>query len=152
MDANYYKSIGFMCGLDIHQRLQTEEKLFCSCSTEIKEKGREAAKIQRRQRAVAGELGKVDKSAEIEEGKERLFTYKVFRENTCLVDIDEEPPHKMNLEALQTTLALSHSMGMKIVEELQPMRKAVVDGSDPSAFQRTVLIGLDGKIEVTATP
>jgi glutamyl-tRNA(Gln) amidotransferase subunit E len=148
MDADYYKKIGFMCGLEIHQRLATEEKLFCSCHTEIKDKGHEIATVQRRQRAVAGELGKVDKSAEIEEGKERTFTYKIFRENTCLVDIDEEPPHLMNMEALDITLSIAHSMGMKIVEELQPMRKAVVDGSDPSAFQRTVLVALDGKITV----
>ncbi|MDE1865100.1 MAG: Glu-tRNA(Gln) amidotransferase subunit GatE [Candidatus Micrarchaeota archaeon] len=148
MDPEYYKKIGFMCGLEIHQRLQTEEKLFCSCHTEIKDKGHEIAMIQRRQRAVAGELGKVDKSAEIEEGKERLFTYEVFRENTCLVDIDEEPPHTMNMDALETTISLAHSMGMKVVEEMQPMRKAVVDGSDPSAFQRTVLVALEGRIEV----
>jgi glutamyl-tRNA(Gln) amidotransferase subunit E len=148
MTDDYYKKIGFMCGLEIHQRLQTEEKLFCSCHTEIKDKGHEIATVQRRQRAVAGELGKVDKSAEIEEGKERVFTYKVFRDNTCLVDIDEEPPHSMNMEALKTTISLAHSMGMKIVEEMQPMRKAVVDGSDPSAFQRTVLVALEGKIEV----
>jgi len=148
MDPDYYRKIGFMCGLEIHQRLATEEKLFCSCHTEIKDKGHEIATVQRRQRAVAGELGKVDKAAEIEEGKDRLFTYKVFRENTCLVDIDEEPPHRMNMEALRITLSLAHSMGMKIVEELQPMRKGVVDGSDPSAFQRTVLVALEGRIKV----
>jgi glutamyl-tRNA(Gln) amidotransferase subunit E len=148
MDSDYYKSIGFMCGLEIHQRLATEEKLFCSCHTEISEKGHEIAKIERRQRAVAGELGKVDRSAEVEEGKDRTFTYKVFRENACLVDVDEEPPHVMNMNALSITLSLAQSMGMTIVDELQPMRKAVVDGSDPSAFQRSVLIALDGKIEV----
>lgn len=148
MDNDHYKSIGFMCGIEIHQRLATDEKLFCSCHTEIADKGHEIAKIERRQRAVAGELGKVDKSAEIEEGKDRLFTYKVFRENACLVDIDEEPPHLMNMEALQVTLSLAQAMGMKMVDELQPMRKAVVDGSDPSAFQRTVLVALDGKITV----
>ena len=148
MDDDYYKKIGFMCGLEIHQRLATEEKLFCSCHTEISDKGHEIARVERRQRAVAGELGKVDKSAEVEEGKERTFTYKVFRENACLVDIDEEPPHLMNREALAVTLSLAQAMGMKIIEELQPMRKAVVDGSDPSAFQRTVLVALDGAIEV----
>ena len=148
MNEEYYRSIGFMCGLEIHQRLATDEKLFCSCHTEIADKGHEIAVINRRQRAVAGELGKVDKSAEIEEGKERSFTYKVYRENACLVDVDEEPPHQMNMDALSVTLSLAHSMGMKIVEELQPMRKAVVDGSDPSAFQRSVMIALDGKIKV----
>ena len=57
MENDYYKEIGFMCGLEIHQRLATEKKLFCSCHTEISDKGREITKVERRQRAVAGELG-----------------------------------------------------------------------------------------------
>ncbi len=148
MEGDYYRSIGFRCGLEIHQRLATDEKLFCSCRTEISEKGHEIAKIGRRQRAVAGEMGKVDRSAEFEENKERSFVYRVFRDNTCLVDIDEEPPHPMNLDALSITLSVAQALGMRIVEEMQPMRKAVVDGSDPSAFQRTVMVALDGKLKV----
>jgi glutamyl-tRNA(Gln) amidotransferase subunit E len=144
--ADYYKSIGFMCGLEIHQRLATKTKLFCSCPANIEQEAKPMAIIERQQRAVAGELGNIDRSAEFEESKGRTFSYMVGRRSTCLVEIDEEPPHLINPEALELALSFAKAMDMRIVDELQPMRKEVVDGSDPSAFQRTVLIGVDGMI------
>lgn len=147
-EDDIYKRMGFMCGIEIHQRLATKHKLFCSCTAEISAKEHEIGRVRRRQRAVAGELGKVDRSAEFEEERERNFIYRMFRENSCLVDIDEEPPHEMGEEALMITLSVAKAMGMEIVDELQAMRKGVVDGSDPSAFQRTVLVAVDGSITV----
>jgi glutamyl-tRNA(Gln) amidotransferase subunit E len=148
-DDNPYKKIGFMCGLEIHQRLATNEKLFCSCATTILDKSTKPYEsIIRYQRAVAGELGTIDKSAEFEEGRSRGFTYHVFDKNTCLVDVDEEPPHQLNIDALGVALSIASAMNMHIIDEVQPMRKAVVDGSDPSAFQRTMMIGLEGSIHV----
>ncbi len=147
-EDDIYKRMGFMCGIEIHQRLATKCKLFCGCTADISAKEHEIGRVRRRQRAVAGELGKVDRSAEFEEEKEHDFTYRVFRENTCLVDVDEEPPHEMNEEALTITLPIAKAMGMEIVDELQVMRKGVVDGSDPSAFQRTILVAIDGSITV----
>jgi glutamyl-tRNA(Gln) amidotransferase subunit E len=144
-----YKALGFMCGLEIHQRLATEEKLFCSCATGVLDKSvKPIATISRYQRAVAGELGSMDKSAEFEQSRGRAFTYNVFEDNTCLVDIDEEPPHDLNREALEIALSIASSMQMHLVDEIQPMRKGVIDGSDPSAFQRTMLVGLNGSIKV----
>ncbi len=141
-----YKKLGFMCGLEIHQRLDTREKLFCGCSTEPD--ADLIAKVSRNQRAVAGELGEIDPSAKFEENKRRRFTYNVFKDSTCLVDIDEEPPHEVNREALMIALSMAESMKMRVSAELEPMRKEVVDGSDPSAFQRTILLGYDGSINV----
>ncbi|NQV09115.1 hypothetical protein HQ529_04650, partial [Candidatus Woesearchaeota archaeon] len=37
----------------------------------------------------------------------------------------------------------------KIVDEIQVMRKTVVDGSNVSGFQRTALVGYDGKLETS---
>ena len=91
----YYKKIGFMCGLEIHQRIDTDEKLFCSCATKHEEK-KPGATVMRRQRAVAGEVGGIDVSAKFEERRQRSFLYNVFSDETCLVDIDEEPPHQLN--------------------------------------------------------
>lgn len=147
--SNIYKEMGFMCGLEIHQRLSTSKKLFCSCSTNILEKtSKPVAMINRYQRAVAGELGSVDKSAEFEVIRNRSFTYNIFEKNTCLVDVDEEPPHELNLDALSIALSLASAMNMTVIHEMEPMRKGVVDGSDPSAFQRTILVGLEGMIKV----
>jgi glutamyl-tRNA(Gln) amidotransferase subunit E len=147
-DPEYYKNIGFMCGLEIHQRLATSNKLFCSCVA-MPIQDSIIAKITRYQRAVAGELGDVDRSAEFEELRNRRFIYNVHNISTCLVDIDEEPPHSLNQEALKIALAIAKAFKMKIVDELQPMRKEVVDGSDPSAFQRTTLVALDGKLKAS---
>ncbi len=146
-DYEYYKSIGFMCGLEIHQRLATAEKLFCSCKADISE-GEVVGEIERKQRAVAGELGDVDRSAKFEETRDRRFIYEIHSGHACLVDVDEEPPHRMNDKALQIALAVAASMDMKIGYELEPMRKEVVDGSNPSAFQRSTLVGINGRIDV----
>ncbi len=144
MDDAEYRKLGFKCGLEIHQRLDTNGKLFCSCSTE--QDGKSIGKVYRMQRAVAGELGNIDMSAQFEESKKRLFEYNLFRGSTCLVDIDEEPPHSLDIEALKIALSLAHAMGMNTLDEIEPMRKGVIDGSDTSAFQRTMLIGFDGSI------
>ncbi len=139
-NESYYKSIGFMCGLEIHQRLATNEKLFCSCMLPSLQKEKENNIISRYQRAVAGELGAIDVSAQFEEMRNRMFTYKVFDNKTCLVDIDEEPPHNLNREALDAALSFACALNTKIINELQPMRKEVVDGSNPSIAKATELL------------
>jgi glutamyl-tRNA(Gln) amidotransferase subunit E len=146
-DAEYYSKLGFKCGLEIHQRLATQEKLFCKCSAK-QAANHTIQSIERRQRAVAGELGTIDQSTEFESRKERKFIYHLYRRSTCLVDTDEEPPGNLNNEALEIAMLISKSLNASIPDEIEPMRKGVVDGSDPSAFQRTMLCGYDGSIEV----
>lgn len=142
-----YAKLGFKCGLEIHQRLATREKLFCSCDAQLVNDV-SIAEVQRRQRAVAGELGRIDLSAAFETLRGRKFVYNLFRKTTCLVDIDEEPPHELNTEALSIALRIVASFKGWVPAELEPMRKEVVDGSDPSAFQRTLLAGHDGHVEL----
>ncbi len=149
-DSELCKKIGFMCGIEIHQRLATREKLFCSCPTAVPPSDEKpVGSVKRHQRAVAGELGKIDLSAEYEELKDREFTYNIYDNNACLVEIDEEPPHDLNNDALCIAIAFAKSLKMDIVDEFQTMRKSVVNGSNPSAFQRTMLIGLNGEIETS---
>ncbi len=147
MDQNYYERIGFLCGLEIHQRLSTQHKLFCSCSSQINE-DELISSVSRFQRAVSGESGNIDKSAEVEEVKNKKFTYNLYKEHSCLVDIDEEPPHQINEQALELAIGFAKELNMKIFDELQIMRKVIVNGSDPSAFQRSILIGFDGFLNV----
>ncbi len=142
-----YKALGFMCGLEIHQRLATEHKLFCGCAANV-EDTRKVGRITRRQRAVAGELGVIDLANEFESKKSRYFIYNLFKSTACLVDTDEEPPHAPNPEALQAALGIAYSLNACVPDELEVMRKGVVDGSDPSSFQRTMMIGYDGKMSV----
>jgi Glu-tRNA(Gln) amidotransferase subunit E-like FAD-binding protein len=68
---------------------------------------------------------------------------------TCLVEMDEEPPHSINKEALRIAIQLAVMLDMKIVDEVHVMRKIVVDGSNTSGFQRTALVANNGSINTS---
>ncbi|MDE1824901.1 MAG: Glu-tRNA(Gln) amidotransferase subunit GatE [Candidatus Micrarchaeota archaeon] len=146
-DSSYYSKLGFKSGLEIHQRLATSHKLFCACNPNLTEED-QIGRVERVQRAVAGETGAVDASTRFESGKRRNFIYNSFRDATCLVDIDEEPPHDLNKEALDVALQIVAIFDSKIPDEIEVMRKGVVDGSDPSGFQRTMQVGYNGYMEL----
>ena len=140
-----YEKLGFKCGLEVHQQLEGK-KLFCSCHTLNSDKEPDVS-VQRRLRAVAGETGDVDIAAEFEMSKNKKFLYESNSEDTCLVEYDEEPPHELNKKALETALKVALLLNAKIVDEIQVMRKTVIDGSNVSGFQRTALIAMNGHIE-----
>jgi len=140
-----YSKLGLKCGIEIHQQLDTG-KLFCSCPSRVREDAPDVV-VQRRLRAVAGELGGVDPAALHEFLRGRIFIYEGCTDSNCLVELDDEPPHPMNREALSVALEVSLLLNAKPVDELQVMRKTVIDGSNTSGFQRTVLVALDGFIE-----
>jgi len=145
-----YVKLGLKCGIEIHQQLESR-KLFCSCPSVIRDEKPDVV-VRRRMRAVAGELGDVDPAALHEFLKNRELTYEAYADTNCLVELDEEPPHPINEEALKTTLAVALMLKAKPVSELQVMRKTVIDGSNTSGFQRTVLVALDGVIETSKGP
>ncbi|MDP7180415.1 MAG: Glu-tRNA(Gln) amidotransferase subunit GatE [Candidatus Woesearchaeota archaeon] len=142
-----YSKLGFKCGIEIHQQLEGK-KLFCNCLT-LNSTNQPDVKIERRLRASAGEMGKIDAAAKYEMSKSKLFIYESSSEDTCLVELDEEPPHPMNQEALTAAIEVALLLNAKIVDEVQVMRKTVVDGSNVSGFQRTSLIATDGYIETS---
>lgn len=141
-----YKKVGLKAGLEIHTQLNTKYKLFCNSSTAMKEK-EPSMIIMRKQHPVASELGAVDRAAQFEYLKDRTFYYQVFENETCLVETDCEPPHAMNEEALKISLQIALMLNCKIPDEIQVMRKTVIDGSNPSSFQRTAIIGTNGFLE-----
>jgi Glu-tRNA(Gln) amidotransferase subunit E-like FAD-binding protein len=149
MQINYQK-LGFKCGLEIHQQLDGL-KLFCSCPT-LNSDAEPDVKFERRLRAVAGETGEVDVAAKHEMQKGRKFIYEADSNDTCLIDYDEQPPNELNKQALETTLKVALLLNAKIVDEIQIMRKTVVDGSNVSGFQRTALVAQDGLIKTSLGP
>ncbi len=132
------------CGLEIHQQLDTH-KLFCNCPS-ILRSDEPKFEIMRKLHAVVGESGEVDSAAKHEASFEREFIYQGY-DTTCLVELDEEPPHLINKEALKIGLQIALFLNCEVLLITQIMRKIVVDGSNTSGFQRTVLIARNGWLD-----
>ena len=132
-------------GLEVHVQLSTG-KLFCRC--QVESDGREGNQIRRRLKPTSGESGEIDRAALYEEERSRSFLY-TCPSNTCLVEYDEEPPHELDANALKTAVEIAGSMHCKIIGKIECMRKIVIDGSNTSGFQRTMLIASDGYVETS---
>lgn len=146
-----YKAIGFRCGLEIHQQLDTG-KLFSRVRSEVVEPDevgpRTIAVVDRTLRATGGEAGQVDVAAAAEAAKGLHFRYVAIDGLTSLVELDEEPPAPLDADALGVTLTCAGLFGSRPVDEIHVMRKTVIDGSNTGGFQRTALVATGGKIHV----
>ena len=142
-----YEKLGFKAGVEIHQQLDTH-KLFCNCKSRISS-SEPVETIERYLRPVAGEMGEVDRAALFESLKKKKFVYRVYEEESCLVESDEEPPHDVNPEALKIAIQVAKMLNCDIPDEIHFMRKTVIDGSNTSGFQRTAIVGLNGFIDTT---
>ena len=141
-----WDKLGLKMGLEIHQQLDSESKLFCPCSCNLTDKESEY-EIFRNLRPTQSELGKIDRAA-FEEARRKLrFKYQAYSHETCLVEADEEPPHPLNEEALELASIIASLLNMRIVDEFHTMRKQVIDGSNTGGFQRTGLVATDGFLE-----
>ncbi|HEU4606247.1 MAG TPA: Glu-tRNA(Gln) amidotransferase subunit GatE [Nitrososphaera sp.] len=133
-------------GFEIHQQLATRSKLFCNCSCEEAQKYGQS--FVRKLRPTQSELGAYDPAAMFEFTKMRTVEYHTAFGSSCLVEADEEPPHDVSKEALETALIFSLALHSKVVDEVHVMRKLVIDGSNTTGFQRTMLVASGGHIEV----
>ena len=143
-----FKSLGFKCGLEIHQQLETK-KLFCDCPSLVNDSSNPDTVIKRRLRASMSELGKIDEAAKFEQSKNKEFIYEACSSSSCLVELDEEPIKPINQDALDIAFEVSLLLNAKVVDEIHVMRKVVTDGSNVAGFQRTMLIARDGYIETS---
>lgn len=142
MMADSYENM--MCGIEIHQQLDTK-KLFCDCDSRLEEEG--TGGIYRRLRPTTSEMGEIDRAALAQFRRGYGFRYQSCPCTTCLVELDEEPPHAVNADAMETSLIFSELIGASVIDEIQFMRKIVVDGSNTSGFQRTSLVAVDGSVD-----
>jgi len=139
------EALGLTAGIEIHQQLDTRQKLFCRCPTPLRDTKEHTGEFTRFLRATESEMGEIDRAA-LEEMKHiRRFTYYTY-DTTCLVEDDEEPPQPLNREALAVCLSMAKALGMTPVQQVHPMRKLVIDGSNTAGFQRTALVALAGRL------
>jgi glutamyl-tRNA(Gln) amidotransferase subunit E len=140
-----YKLVGFKSGLEIHQQLLTEKKLFCRCPAG-KYSDHYDAEILRHMRPTLSELGEYDGTALMEFKTKKDIIYRIHRETVCTYEMDDTPPFLINEDALDIGLQIALLYGCKTVDEMHIARKQYLDGSIPTGFQRTSIIALDGKI------
>jgi glutamyl-tRNA(Gln) amidotransferase subunit E len=139
-------AINLKVGFEIHQQLFTKNKLFCNCHCEETEKY--GFTFVRKLRPTQSELGIYDPAALFEFMKMRTIKYHAAAGSSCLVEADEEPPHEVNKEAIEIALIFSLALQSKIIDEVHVMRKIVIDGSNTSGFQRTMLIASGGYLNI----
>ena len=141
-----FEKIGLKVGLEIHQQLNTDKKLFCKCKPIENDEYTE--KFSRSLRTAKSELGKIDPAALFEKAKSKKINYYANSQSSCLVEKDEEPPHDLDHDAKKISLLISSMLESKIFSEIHVMRKTVIDGSNTSGFQRTMLVSQGGNLKV----
>ena len=146
-----YEELGLVAGLEIHQQLDTATKLFCGCPTQIREPEAADRSFTRYLHPTKSELGEIDAAALEESMVDREFEYLSY-DTTCLVEADDEPPHRVDREAMEVSLEIAQLLDMEAIDQAQVMRKIVVDGSNTTGFQRTMLVATDGEIQTDDGP
>ncbi len=148
-----YNDIGFMSGLEVHQQLKTKHKLFCSCPAGIyHHHSKYDAEVIRHMRPTLSELGEYDGTALMEFKTRKNIVYRLKNETTCTYEVDDTPPFPLDREALEYAIEISLLSKLNIVGEVHITRKQYLDGSIPTGFQRTGIIGVEGEIYIKDRP
>jgi glutamyl-tRNA(Gln) amidotransferase subunit E len=144
-DADDYAALGLKSGLEIHQQLLTDKKLFCRCP--VREYTDEYdAEILRHMRPTLSELGEYDGTALMEFKTRKDIIYRIDDQTVCTYEMDDTPPFELNRQALDIALEITMLLNCKLVSEVHIARKQYLDGSIPTGFQRTTILGVDGSI------
>jgi len=145
MTTGDYQLLGFMSGLEVHQQLRTESKLFCRCPAG-RRVTRVDAEVLRHMRPTLSELGEYDGTALMEFKTKKEIVYLLERGTVCTYEMDDTPPFEIDDEAVRIAIEMAELCNLNLVSELHVMRKQYLDGSIPTGFQRTAMVGLTGAI------
>jgi glutamyl-tRNA(Gln) amidotransferase subunit E len=144
-----YEKLGFKSGLEVHQQLKTKQKLFCRCPAGRYQQHNEYdAEVIRHMRPTLSEMGEYDGTALMEKKTRKNITYRIKYETACTYDIDDTPPFPLNREALDIALEISLLFRQNLVGEIHITRKQYLDGSIPTGFQRTAIVGIEGELSL----
>ena len=143
-----YKKIGLLCGLEIHQQLDSSTKLFCRCPNLLQGTREPDFTLKRFMRPVLGEMGTYDEAMLTEYEKGMDVTYECYNDVICTYELDETPPFECNNEATIIAIEIGLLLNSNIIEEMHVCRKNYLDGSVPCGFQRTMILAKDGYVEL----
>jgi glutamyl-tRNA(Gln) amidotransferase subunit E len=143
LDRLDYQAVGLISGLEVHQQLLTTEKLFCRCPAGLYTEDHDG-EVLRHMRPTLSELGEYDGTALMEFKTKKEIVYLLHQKNVCTYEMDDTPPFLVNQEAIDVAIELCLTMNMDIIDEIHIARKQYLDGSIPTGFQRTAIIGVNG--------
>lgn len=146
-DPEFYEKLGLMCGIEMHRQLHTRHKLFCKCPVSPYS-GEYHAEILRHMRPTLSELGEYDPTALMEFKTKKEVLYRLHRDTVCTYEIDDAPPFALNREALNKAIRMALILNLSLVNEIHIARKQYLDGSIPTGFQRTTILGVGGHMIV----
>ena len=146
-DKSFYKDLGFKAGIEIHYQLKTEKKLFCRCPAVLRKEEPDAL-ILRHMRPTLSELGEYDGTALMEFKTKKNVYYQLYRDTVCTYEMDDTPPFEINKDALKIAIEIALLLNCTVVDELHITRKQYLDGSIPTGFQRTAIVGVEGYVEL----
>ncbi|MFA5795351.1 MAG: Glu-tRNA(Gln) amidotransferase subunit GatE [Candidatus Brocadiia bacterium] len=144
-DLKFYQGLGFKSGVEIHQQLFTAKKTFCNCPAG-QYTPKYDAEILRHMRPTLSELGEYDGCALMEFKTKKQVIYRLKRETTCTYEMDDTPPFLVNQDGLDIVIEIALLLNCSLVDEMHISRKQYLDGSIPTGFQRTSVVGINGWI------
>ena len=145
LSGDDYRALGFLSGLEVHQQLRTRSKLFCRCPAGRYVDHHDAV-VLRHMRPTLSELGEYDGTALMEFKTRKDIVYLLERGSVCTYEMDDTPPFPIDADAVEIAIATAQLLNLNLVAELHVMRKQYLDGSIPTGFQRTAMVGLSGHV------
>ncbi len=146
---NDYKRIGFKSGLEVHQQIKTQCKLFCRCRAGVYHNNDDYdAEVIRHMRPTLSEMGVYDGTALMEFKTRKEIVYRINNQTACTYEVDDTPPFPIDGEALEAALEIALASKLNIVGEVHITRKQYLDGSIPTGFQRTAILGVEGELQL----
>ncbi len=140
-----YAEVGLIAGLEVHQQLLTATKMFCRCPAGLYTDAHDGS-VLRHMRPTLSELGEYDGTALMEFKTKKNIIYLLHKENVCTYEMDDTPPFLVNQQAVDIAIEQCLMLGCDIVDEVHIARKQYLDGSIPTGFQRTAIVGVNGRL------